>query len=190
MKTSPLSRRGQRGWTLTELLIGMAAASVLCAGLITGAISLLKSFAASKHHIVAQAEQMRLTDYMNLDLRRALTVSTDNSRLTITIPDYYDSDGLPRTPKIQGGTAVYGTSSKEIVYYKNGATIYRQEGTRLTALANDVSNFQLTFLDLGQSIQVSVTFVSRFQFSTATRASSRDGTATTTTTLLRNKRQG
>jgi hypothetical protein len=176
-------------WTLTELMIGIAAASVLCGGMITGSIALLKSYAASKHHIVAQSEQMRLTDFMNLDLRRALTVSTAGGRLTITIPDYYDSDHEPRTPTIRGSMAVYGPTPKQIIYQKTGSTIYRQEGTTLTPLATDVSDFALTFLDLGQSIQVTVTFVPRFQFSSGRRDSSRDGTATFTTTLLRNKRQ-
>ena len=59
----------------------------------------------------------------------------------------------------------------------------------LTPLATDVSDFQLTFKDLKQSIQVSITFIPKYQFSTKTQGSARDGTATYTTTLLRNKRQ-
>jgi len=52
-----------------------------------------------------------------------------------------------------------------------------------------VSDFQLTIQDLGQSISMSVTFVPKFQFSSTNRASVREGTATYSTVLLRNKRQ-
>lgn len=189
MTRPSLAKRGLSGWTLAELLVAMTISSLLCGGLITGALVLQKSFIASQHHIKAQAQQMRLTDSMNLDLRRALTVSTTFGRLTLTIPDYYDSLGNPRNPQIQNGTATYGTSPKTVTYYKEGTTIYRQDAASLTALATDVSDFQLTFLDLGQSIQVAVSFLPRFQFSGNNRESVRAGTMTYSTTLLRNKRQ-
>lgn len=182
-------RTAIEGWTLSELMVAIAVSSLLCGGLVTGSLLLQKSFMASRYHILAQAQQMRLADYMDLDLRRALTVSTANGRLTMTIPDYYDSIGNPRDPQIQNGTAVYGPSTKTITYYQTGATIYRTEGATTTALASDVSDFQLVFLDLGQSIQISVTFIPKFQFSTQAQASARNGTAITSTILLRNKRQ-
>jgi hypothetical protein len=182
--------RGARGWTLSELMVAISLSSLLCGGLITGAILLQKSFVASRYHILAQTQQMRLTDYMDLDLRRALTVSTAFGRLTMTIPDYYDSVGNPRDPQIQGGKAVYGPSTKTITYYKDGATIFRTEGAVTSALATDVSDFQLAFLDLGQSIQISVTFIPKFQFSDRTQGTARNGTAIFSTILLRNKRQG
>ena len=190
MHSKTYSHRRSAAWTFAELMVAMSISSLLCAGLITGSLVLQKSFIACRHHILAQSEQMRLTDYMNLDLRRALSVSTASGRLTMTIPDYYDSFNQPRDPQIKNGLAVYGSSPKTVTYYKDGATIYRMEGSSLIALANDVSDFQLAFLDLGQSIQVSVTFIPRFQFSTNNQPGARAGTATYTTTLLRNKRQG
>ncbi|HEX8295635.1 MAG TPA: hypothetical protein VF593_05010 [Chthoniobacteraceae bacterium] len=189
MNQADRTKKGIRGWTLAELMVAATLSSLLCAGLITGSLVLQKSFMASRHHILAQAEQMRLLDYMGLDLRRALTVSTNFGQLTLTIPDYYDSLGEPRDPEIKNSLAVYGTSSKTITYYKQGSTIYRNESGALTALAEDVSDFELTFQDLGQSIQVSVTFVPKFQFSQSKQGSVRSGTATFITTLLRNKRQ-
>lgn len=189
MHSKPLSHRRNAAWTLAEIMVAMSISSLLCAGLIAGSIALQKSFLAARHHILAQAEQMRLTDFMNLDLRRALSVSTGAGRLTMTIPDYYDSAGEPRDPQIKNGMAVYGPSAKTVTYYKEGATIYRMDGGLPVALATDVQDFQLTFLDLGQSIQVSITFIPKFQFSTNRQSTARDGTATFTTTLLRNKRQ-
>jgi type II secretory pathway pseudopilin PulG len=185
----PPSLARYAAFTLAELMVAMSITGLLCGALITGSISLQKSFAASRHHVLAQAEQMRLMDYMNLDLRRALSVSTTTDRLTLTIPDFYDSSEQPRDPYIKDGRVIYGPVPKTIVYYKEGGVIYRSEGASLLPLAKNVSDFQLTFLDLGQSIQVSVTFIPRFQFSTANRPNAREGTATFATTLLRNKRE-
>lgn len=179
-----------RGWTMAELLVAMAITSLLSAGLAVGAITIQKSFIASRYHMEAQAQQMRLMDSMNLDLRRALTVTADPGRLSMTIPDYYDSQGLPRDPEIKNGRAVYGTTSRTIRYHKDGSTIYRNDGGFDQALATDVSDFQLAFLDLGQSIRVSVTFLPKYQFFQAQKwESMRAGTASFATTLLRNKRQ-
>lgn len=182
-------RRLLAAWTLSELMVALAVSSLLCGGLMTGSILLQKSFLASRYHMLAQAQQLRLTDYMDLDLRRALTVSTGSGRLAMTIPDYYDSTGVPRDPQIKNGGIIYGPGTKTITYYQDGATIYRSEGMTTSALATDVADFQLAFLDLGQSIQVSVTFVPKFQFSDKTQGSARNGTAIYSTILLRNKRQ-
>src|SRR5688572_18908860 len=108
----PLITSRRSAWTLAELMVAMAISSLLCAALITGSIAIQKSFMASRHHVLAQAEQMRLMDYMNLDLRRALSVSTTSTTLTVTIPDYYDSSGQPRDPQITKGLAAYGPSPK------------------------------------------------------------------------------
>ena len=178
-----------KGWTISELMIAATTSSVLAAGLMVGAYTIQKSYQASRHHVTAQAQQLRLMDYINLDLRRALTVDAQTERLKITTPDYYDADGSPRDPKIVRGSAIYGTSSTIIEYYRQNGTIYRSEGAVATALATEVSDFKLTLQDLGQSIGVSVTFLPRYQMSGGNAEAARIGTATFSTTLLRNKRQ-
>lgn len=177
------------GWTLAELMVAMAVASIMMAGLITGSITIQRSFLASRHHIDAQAQQMRLMDYMTLDLRRALTVDVGNSVLTLTIPDYYDADGAPRNPRISGSQAAYGPTPVTVSYYQTGKTIYRCAGPAILPLATDVADFRLTFLDSGQSIQVGVTFLPKFQFAGRNTENVRIGTAIYSNTLLRNKRQ-
>lgn len=176
------------GWTLTEMLVATSIATMLSAGLITAIISLQKSFLASRHHIVAQSEQMLLLDYMGLDLRRALTVTTSKTDLTITIPDYYAANGTPRDPQIQGSTATYGPVPKTIRYYKTGSVIYRSEANVPATLATNVSDFQMTFRDLGQSISVTITFEPKYQLWGWQTNNRRASTTTYTSTLLRNKR--
>lgn len=181
--------RSCSGVTLVELLISAAITSGMAIGLLVGGVLVQKSFAASRHHVDAQAQQLRLTDYMALDLRRALTVTTTPDKLTLTIPDFYGADGQPRDPVIQRGLAKYGPTPIEVSYYKQGGIIFRKEGAIATPLATDVLDFRLAFEDLGQSITASVTFLPRFQFNLANANIMRDATMTSTTTLLRNKRQ-
>jgi len=183
------ARCDHSGWTLTELLVAMAIASLMTAGLTMGAITIQRSFVASRHHVDAQAQQMRLMDFMGLDLRRALTVAAANGQLTLTIPNYYETNGVPRDPHIEGSRAAYGPTPISISYYKSGSTISRREGTAVTPLATNVADFQLSFLDSGQSIQVGVTFLPKFQFAGKNKESVRLGTASYSNTLLRNKRQ-
>lgn len=175
-------------------MMAMTISSVLIAGLLVAAYTLQRSFRASQHHITAQAQQMRLMDYMNLDLRRALKVlKAGDERLELTIPDYYtvdeDGDAVPRDPEIKQGTAVYGTTPLNVSYYREGGTVYREQGGVKQVLAEDVSDFRFDPDDHGQSISVSFTFLPRFQVSTTDAENARFGTTTYTTTLLRNKRQ-
>lgn len=186
LRSKSLMRRA--AWTLTELMVAMSISTMLSAGLITAVISLQKSFLASRHHILSQSEQMLLLDYMGLDLRRALTVATSSTELTITIPDYYKTDGTPRDPEIRGSQAAYGTTPRTIRYYKTGATIFRSEAGTAKALATNVSDFVMTFENVGQSINVSVTFLPKFHLSGGSAAAIRASTTTFTSTLLRNKR--
>jgi hypothetical protein len=190
MNTFPRSSiHGERGATLVETVVSAAITTVMAAGLLVGAITVQKSFAASRHHIDAQAQQMRVTDYLALDLRRALTVTTATDQITLTIPEYFDGSGTPILPTVNGGRIKYGPNPITVTYFKRADTIVRQEGNVETIIATDVDDFQLNFQDLGQSVTASVTFIPRFQFSSNANASVRDGTATYATTLLRNKRQ-
>ena len=191
MSTLRLKKTARRaGWTLTELLVAISISTMLSAGLITAIISLQRSFLASRHHIIAQSEQMLLLDSMGLDLRRALSVTTTATDLTITIPDYYKTDGTPRDPAIEGSLAVYGPTPKTIRYYKTGAVIYRSEAGVPAALARNVSEFEMTFENLGQSINVTITFEPKYQlWSRSSNTAARKASTTTyTSTLLRNKR--
>ncbi|MDQ3624069.1 MAG: prepilin-type N-terminal cleavage/methylation domain-containing protein [Verrucomicrobiota bacterium] len=184
----------QAGFTLVELMMTISIFSVMAGGLLVGSIVIQKSFSASRYHVVAQAQQMRLMDWIALDLRRALSVTPTADSLTLTIPDYYVTDPstgeqTPREPAMKSGLASYGGDPITVRYFKGGDTIYRQEGISETALATDVENFTMKFQDSGRSISASITFAPKFAFSGPASNEARNGTAVFTTTLLRNKRQ-
>ncbi len=192
-----LERQGSpAGFTLVEMMISISIFSVMAGGLLLGSSVIQKSFGASRYHVVAQAQQMRLMDWMALDLRRALSVTpgATGDSLTLTIPDYYVTDPdtgkqAPREPVLKSGLATYGGDPITVSYFKRGDTIYRQEGIPETALATDVKDFTMNFQDSGRSVSASITFAPKFAFSGQASPEARKGTALFTTTLLRNKRQ-
>lgn len=176
-------------FTLSEMIVSMAVMLIIIGVLLIGSISLQRNFNASMQYVRSQTEQVRVLDYMALDLRRALTVSTANGQLQLTIPDYYDVTGNPRMPNITDGYAVYGTPANAPVirYYKEGSNILRSSGNTKVVIAQNVQDFQFNFTDLGQVIQVSITFVPTFR-QNGNPEDGRKGTSGTIRTLLRNVR--
>ena len=173
------------GFTLTEMMVGAAVASMLAAGLITGAIILQKNFQAGVRYARDQATQARLLDYISLDLRRANTASVVNGTLTITIPDFYDNAGEPRDPRLLGGRVYYNspTAAVTVRYFKQGSQVIRQESGVNRVIAEGVQTFQLNFVNQGQVVETSITFKPTFQ---QRGAGNNAGTAVYSRTLLRN----
>ena len=189
-KTKAMRKHSTNAFTLNELMVSMAVVMIIVAVLLTGSVALQRNFNASMQYVRTQTEQIRVLDYMSLDLRRALTVSATNGQLELTIPDYYDENGNPRMPSISDGYAVYGSGSNAtaIRYYKDGSNIMRSSGNTSVVIAQNVQDFQFNFTDLGQVIQVSITFVPTFR-QNGSREEVRGGTSGTIRTLLRNVRK-
>lgn len=187
-----LARESVRALTLLETLIASTIGAVALAAVASGSISMQRCAAAAEDFAIAKTDQARLSDYMALDLRRALrlTAGTDGvTIMTLQIPDYYDADGQPRTATITNYEAHYGNPAAPVtvVYRKVGSWISRQQGNG-TALriAENVEDFQVSVQDLGKVVKTEVTFLPRFSRSTA---AARKATAVFATTLLRNKRK-
>lgn len=187
--------RTKAGFALPDLIVSTAITAVLAAGMLVTITTLQKSSAASQHYAESQIRQARILDYVARDLRRALTVAVDTTdggeRITITIPDYYDSRRRPRDPLIVGGSIAYGSAGASIPvsYYRRAGSFYRNVNGTETVLASDVADFVADFTDSGkQTVSVTITFVPRYRFSEEQVHALREGSAATITTLLRNKR--
>ncbi len=178
------------GASLSELIVTMAVTSILAAALFTGAAYAHKSFKASEYYVSSQSQQLLLLDYMALDLRRALTVTTTSTTLSLTIPDYYDESGEPRVPRISLGTANYGDVNNPVPvrYYQQGDAIFREVDGVATAIASDVATVSFAVQDLGQVVQTSVTFLPRYRWSSPA-STGRVATSVSSSTLLRNTRR-
>ena len=186
-------RRGASGFALGELIISVAIFSAVSAGLILGFVSLRRNYAATTDFAINHADQMRISDYLALDLRRAVKVEPVKNDVAVYIPCYYDSteSRSPQTPVLDGKGGVYygaSTCSVKIRYYLLGGVIYRKYGDDApVGLAVDVQDFEFDATDLGKVVKTSIKFKPTFK---AMGASDDVKTATAfhNTTLLRNTR--
>ncbi len=186
--------RSSRGFALAELIVSTAIFSTVTAALLMGFISLKRSYAATTDFAINHADQMRISDYMAMDFRRAIKVDPPNRNdVYIYIPCYYDSTPAHnvQTPTLDGkGGIYYGASDCSITvhYYLSAGVIYRQESNNgPVALATDVQDFVFDTTDLGKVITTSITFKPTFNSSGATDTVAK-ATAFYNTTLLRNNR--
>ncbi|MEP6686370.1 MAG: prepilin-type N-terminal cleavage/methylation domain-containing protein [Verrucomicrobiota bacterium] len=179
------------GFTLSELMFSSAIFSMVSLGLLMGFTSLERNYSATTDFAVNHGDEMRISDYMAMDLRRALAVQAAQNNTSIDIPSYYDANGVPQTPTLDGrGGVIYGAagSSVRVHYYLSAGSIYRQQGTAAAvALALNVHDFVFAVTDAGKVVTSRITFNPTF---TSRRASSDATTATAfyNTTLLRNSR--
>ena len=69
-------RSHQSGFTLAEILTAMAIAVVIFAAIITASLAMQKSFNAVDHYFATHIQQVRIIDYLNRDVKRALICTT------------------------------------------------------------------------------------------------------------------
>ena len=179
------------GFTLLEVMVSTSIFSAVSMGLLMGFVSLERNFAATTDFATNHADEARISDYLALDLRRALAVQAAQNSTIIKIPSYYDASGLPTMPTLDGnGGVFYGASGSSISirYYLLGSTIYRREGTEVpVSIAENVEDFLFDVTDSGKVVTTRITFNPTF-VSTGASASAKAGTAFYNTTLLRNDR--
>lgn len=95
------SRHLLGGYTLVEMMMAMGVTGLVIGGMVAGSVALQRSLAATLDYSIAQNDQSRISDYLAVDMRRALDVTPDNSGgVTMKLPNYYNADGTPNTPSI------------------------------------------------------------------------------------------
>ena len=150
------------GFTLPEVLIGAAVASIVLGGMMAGSVMLQRSFSASDRLARSHADLTRVADYMSRDIRNATSIDTTPSPsvlLTVTLADYYDrrgtpnnlTDDIPNNPTLGRTMATYGGNPVTIRYLRSGTRVGREVSrtdagtTTSTAwIADNVDNFTLT----------------------------------------------
>jgi type II secretory pathway component PulJ len=181
----------QGGYVISELIVS---ASIFCSislGLLMGFTSLERNYAATSDFSLNHADEMRISDYMAMDLRRSIAVQAARNDTTIFIPAYYDQTGTPQTPALDGqGGVFYGASgsSVRVHYYLMAGTIYRQQDNApALPLAVNVQDFAFDVTDAGKVVTTRITFNPTFNSGGASAAAT-TATAFYNTTLLRNSR--
>jgi type II secretory pathway component PulJ len=179
------------GFALSEVMFSTIIFAAVSMGLILGFISLERNYAATTDFATNHADEMRISDYLALDLRRALAVTAAHNDTMIWIPEYYGADGQPQTPVLDGtGGVYYGdpNATVQIHYYLSGGTIYRQQDTATpTPIAVNVQDFIFDVTDAGKVVTTHITFNPTFR-SGVVGADATAATAFYNTTLLRNAR--
>ena len=111
------------GMTILEMSIAVGIGTVILTGLTTASIALQRSYVAVDDMAKGQNDQMRISDYLALDMRRAYNIQTSGSptnppfKVTLIIPNYYqppDSQGksYPYDPTISSTTGWPYTNKK------------------------------------------------------------------------------
>lgn len=111
--------------------MALAMTALVIVAALSGLVTLQKSYAATEQYAAGMADQERLLDYLALDLRRAMTISTsaapwtadaDGQGLQINVPDYYHfnaSDPQHRFPI--ANDPIYDPTTGTAYYNSGGA---------------------------------------------------------------------
>lgn len=145
MKKSSYLRR-IFGFTTAELLVGTGISGVVLLAMVTGMSMLQQQFSASTQYADAQSDQMRVMDFIQMDLRRATAVTTAAgiTPLTLTMPDFYQTVSgkkQARTPTKSGLGITYGPSPVTVTYSLQGNNLIRTEGGVAETIATTVQSF-------------------------------------------------
>ena len=180
-----------RGFLLTEMAVSTGVFSAVSLALLMGFTSLERSYTATSDFATNHGDEMRISDYLAQDLRRATSLDAGHNTTTLYIPNYYDNSGNPRTPTLDGhGGVIYGPagSSVQVHYYLSGTKIYRQQdGGSAVALADNVADFVFDVTDLGKVVTTRITFKPIYKSGGAS-SDAITATAFYNTTLMRNNR--
>jgi len=149
MKRKALRFRGQSGMSIAEAIVATAVFSFAMAAMISASISLKMSFSATDDYFLGEGDQLRVMDYFNTDLRRAMAVGLNSDTvtykgtaytnnvpagatkyLTVVIPNYKDDSTSPATtrfPTVSSDAVSYGSTPIKVSYYLLGTSLYRVE---------------------------------------------------------------
>ena len=198
----------QSGFTLAEIMMAMAIAVVIFAAIITASLAMQKSFNAVDHFFATHVQQVRIIDYLNRDVKRALIVTTSANQqtVTLTIPKYIiqsgDAEavsnpslvGAMRSPTLSTTTSLvnYGTTTSTVVYSINGASILRTQDGAVTTIASSTDQLVPSSTDtqLANTEYSTMAVTFRPIFTSGNVADERTGTTVFSLAYLRNKRRG
>jgi hypothetical protein len=123
------------GFTVAEMAVAAGIGTAILAGLTSASIALQRSFVAIEDYAKGQNDQMRISDYLALDLRRAFSVSITGSSaappvtVTLVIPNFHQPKdpsqlvSIPYDPHVVGVT---GWPYKKHHHHKHQNVILNQ----------------------------------------------------------------
>jgi hypothetical protein len=94
MKMRRSSSFGLRGMSIVEMMVATGVFTAAMAALISASIAMQTSFAGTESYFSSEGDQLRVMDYFNTDLRRAMAVSSGASSNSVP---YTPPGGTPQT---------------------------------------------------------------------------------------------
>lgn len=191
-------------FTLTEMMVAMAIASIVLAVTVTSSVALQRSFSAVDNYFSAHMQQIRIVDYLARDVKRGLSVtsSSDKQTVVVKIPNYIiqavDAEaianpaliGTPRPPTLaiaNGELNInYGSGVSSVEYKVIGSTILRTEDGVVTTIASSTDNLIPETIDVELANTEYVTTAITFK---PISVADRSGTIVYSTSYLRNRRR-
>ncbi len=202
-------RAKPHAFTISEMMIAIAIASLILGVTVTASIALQRSFNSVDNYMATHMQQIRIVDFLARDVRRGLSVtsSIDKQMVDIKIPKYIiqagdpeailnpSTIGTPRPPTraVASGefNINYGTTTNSVRYQVSGASILRKElkadGTwAVTTIASSTDNLIPQTLDTElANTEYATTAITFKPLSVADRS----GTIVYSTAYLRNRRR-
>ena len=120
---------------------------------------------------MAEGDQLRVSDYIAMDCRRATLASVANNTLTLTVPAYYDSSGVAQDPSFGSNGAIqYGAGGTVTIVYaqdsvdpsKFDRSVTKNGTTTTTTIARNVASFTVSPIDLTTSLSCTIMFFPTF----------------------------
>jgi len=209
-----------QAFTLSEVMVAVALASLILGAIITASVALSRSFAAVDNYFSAHVQQIRIIDYVNRDVKRSTIaeISANAQSISCWTPKYiiHDGDadataqnvGTRRTPRVTktgygyqvdyytttvpNGPGGTSTNNTSVVYSINGNSILRTEDGAVTAVASSTDQLvdQVTDTNLASSGYLSTIVTFLPIFTSNGTATQRAGTTVYSTAYLRNLRRG
>lgn len=129
MKLGRIRRHLLAGMTLVETAVAMGVGTTILAAFTVASVAMQKSFVAIEDYAKGQNDQMRISDYLSLDMRRAfsIVITGDSAHppltVTMTIPNFYSGANTPYDPHI---TSLTGWPYKKHHHNKHQNIILNQ----------------------------------------------------------------
>lgn len=131
-------------FTLAETMIATACATLILAALITGEVTLLRTFDASDRYSASELTAERVTDYIGADLRRALWVTGSTGGACVAQLENPTTGG--RSPFTSGSLSFAPGGTNLLItqygYYRSNVSTsssYRAASPLITSDSNNVA---------------------------------------------------
>jgi hypothetical protein len=129
MKLIDRKQRGTVAMSIVELTVAIGIGSAILAGFTVSCVAFQRSFVALEDYAKGQNDQMRISDYLSMDMRRAFSITISGSAaappltVTMVVPNYYSSANSAYDPYITGVT---GWPYKKHHHHKHQNVILQQ----------------------------------------------------------------